>query len=393
MLTAIFLGDPSVGAPSHNFQANTQTELTQLVTDWSAQQNINPANWFGDGYQDVSGITYDPNNAWVWDALGIEAPSGWDPNAGGGNGGNGGNNNPPPPEEPSWETVTPENQATPEQIRQLYRQYAGYSDEEIDSMGIIEYHTQTHPITYDDLLNWAQTAPEVQASLEEHQALAEEEQQRYDEGLAIINDSDLSNDQKEAWKIIYDNYDGDTVNEQQILDAFETAKTNTLDPYWAGLLDLAEQDFINQLDTLSGKRERELETEGIAEEQRLSGAQASLESRGMTFSGESVEQLGTRSGVGTAYGEEGTGLLGQQSRLISTASAAEHARLTQEIGIGIEGQLGSGALGQFNIPGYTQVGTSQGSLPTEQNQVYGNYLNQLLRNAYGVAQYNQNQQL
>ena len=392
MLTAIFLGDPSVNASQQTVMGDTQQELQAEVERLSVELGVNPTNWYGDGYQDISTIPPENQNDWARNVFNIETPQ------------QTGNTpidmpglpapvtppaTPTTPEEPEFEAVTQENQVNVIQIQEIYQQYAGReaTPEEI------AYHTQSNPISYDDLLNWAQTAPEVKASFDEQQALKDEEQQRYDEGLAIINDSDLPEDQKELWRTLYENYDGDTVDVQQILDTFEQIKTNTLDPYWAGIIDLAEQDFINQLETLSGNREREIETEQALEEQRLRGTQAGLEQRGMTFSGEAVEQLGTRSGVGTAFGEEGTGLLGQQSRLISTASAAEHQRLTQEIGMGIEGQLGSGSLGQFNIPNYTQVGTSQGQLPTQQEQAYGSYLNQLINNAYGVGQYNQNQQI
>jgi len=420
---AVFLGDPNVEADKQTVMASTQQELQKEVERISAQLKVNPANWYGDGYQDIERIPADVSNAWAREVFGIVHPSittwegvfeditGREPTeedlklksqyTNRGQIEKWFNKQkdvpidmpglpepvtPPATEEPTedtgFEAVTPENQVNPIQIQEIYQQYAGREATEAE----IEWHTQTHPISYNDLLNWATTAPEVAA---EYELNVTEKQARYDEGLAIINDSNLPDDQKELWRTLYENYDGDTVDVQQILDTFEKVKTDTIDPYWQGLIDLAEQDFRYQLDTITGRRERELETEQATKEQRLKGAQASLEARGMTFSGEAVEQLGTRSGTGTAYGEEGTGLLGQQSRLISSASAAEYARQTQELGMGIESQLGSAGLGQFNIPDYTQVGTVEGQLPTQQEGAQASYLNQLLRNAYGVSQYNQ----
>lgn len=256
MLTAVFLGDSSVNAPAQIVKGDTIAELKKAVETVSAKYGVNPANWYGDGYQSVSSIPAESKNNWARNAFSSSttptagsAISGNASNISGsstsGNnvnsatkkgdqvaiylGGNGipytvitgtganeisekaislginpnnlyGNNFKSVLSLPSgndqaledlktsigttiynqvkanWQVATNKtdtttnkaitttsptktNYVTEEQIQEIYRQYAG-RDATAEE---IAWHTQSHPISYDDLLNWAKTAPEVTA--------------------------------------------------------------------------------------------------------------------------------------------------------------------------------------------------------------------------------------
>ena len=72
MLTAIFLGDPSVNAGTQMVKADTQLELNKEVERISAKLGVNPANWYGSGYQNPSTIPVDSQNNWARNIFNVQ---------------------------------------------------------------------------------------------------------------------------------------------------------------------------------------------------------------------------------------------------------------------------------------------------------------------------------
>jgi len=237
------------------------------------------------------------------------------------------------------------------------------------------------PATSAELTNWAKETP---ASLEQFlnkeqkaygyvsKEQGVENKARYDAAIAIIDSSNLPDDIKSLWKTtvgLYPNAaDFDTT---EILNTFNQIKSNTIDPYYKELADVAIKDVQTAVNQSNASRQSELEAQNVNAQNAITGAQSNLESTGMTFSGQGVEQLGT----GSAYAAIGAeapvqtpfagidptklqGSVGQNNRLIATSTAAKYASEQQEIGRTAENMLGSSALSNVNGLQYTPAGVN-----------------------------------
>jgi len=184
--------------------------------------------------------------------------------------------------------------------------------------------------------------------------------------LAIIDASNLPDEIKALWRQTVSLYpDATDFQPQQIIDTFNKIKTETVDPYFKELTDLAVGDVKTAFNQLKDARTSELESERYNSADAIRQARAGLEKSGMTFTGKGIEQLGASSayaqntdGVATPSqigfaGMPGVfyeGNVNQANRLLSTSTAARYAAQQQTLGRAAENQLGSGAVA-INLPG------------------------------------------
>ena len=163
------------------------------------------------------------------------------------------------------------------------------------------------------------------------------------------------------------------MNFQQITDEdmkgfFAKAKAEQ-DPYYNQIFSRAGQDFEYSLDFMKKQRETQMEEERIRIENDRRAARADLESRGLTFSGEGVRQLG---GLGALTAEQigkilPEGSLPQQERLMLTSNQANFEKNLRDYTRGTEDVLGSQTLAGLKTP--TLSGRQLYQAPSE--RVYG----------------------
>lgn len=209
--------------------------------------------------------------------------------------------------------------------------------------------------------------------------------ERTQQAIDFINNSGLPEDLKAMYADMIRTYPpGIEFDAQEMINTFNKIKDNTIDPHFKELADLAVNEIQQNLSSSIEQRTAQTEQEEINKQQAIASQQKSLEARGMTFSGEGVKQLGAESAFGGQLG--GEGLIPQQKRMLATSSKARYEDYLNTLGRGVESQLGTGALGQFNIPNYQQVGGITGSLETQKQGVYGGTMSDLL------SQYRQKQQ-
>ena len=178
-----------------------------------------------------------------------------------------------------------------------------------------------------------------------------------------------------TFKTIMEQWDPATeINIPNILTSFDDLSKKTIDPYFQEQAMIAKDQVANELGFAQGERGRQLTAEQTTAEENIRGAKASLESRGMTFSGEAGRYLGPQS----AYGGQqfGEGLVPQQNALTASSSAARYQKSLQDLQRSAEMQLGTtGAAGL--VPGVSQLGGVTGTMPQQQQQAKGSALTSL----------------
>ena len=237
------------------------------------------------------------------------------------------------------------------------------------------------PATSAEFENWAKETPEaLNAFLNKEQEklgyvsheMGENKKRRYDESMSIIDDNDLPDDIKRLLKNVVGMYpDATEFNTEEIIKSFNEVKNETIDPYFKELADIAIKDVQTSVSQMKKARELELESEGATADSLVEQAKDSLESRGMTFSGEGVKALGTDS----AYADTGSGenivtpfagidpelmkgSVGQYNRLISTSTAARHAADQQTLGRKAEDYLGGSRASNITGLDFAPAGVS-----------------------------------
>lgn len=206
------------------------------------------------------------------------------------------------------------------------------------------------------------------------------------DALQIIADSDIPDALKTLYSEVVKNWDPDAeIQPDTIIKKFQEIRESTIDPYIGGLANLAIKETTDAMDMLNKLRGVETETEEANTAQDIKNTQADLEARGMTFSGEAINQLGKEG----AYADRGNpsqqlqfgmplpeGLIPKKNRLISTSSAARYKDSINQLGSAAEANLGSEKAAGL-VGGYTPAGGVQGDLATKKQTAYGSLLNTL----------------
>jgi len=219
-------------------------------------------------------------------------------------------------------------------------------------------------------------------------------QKNLDAAYKIIDDAvangSIPPDVAALWKEVARTYPkGAEFDTTKILNSFNDIKSKTIDPYYKELADIAMKDVKDSFAVLNASREREVEAQNATAGQNIRQAKAGLESAGMTFSGQGVQQLGAQS----AYSQSGTkttpgqipfgglfheGTVNQANRLMMDDSAARYNAAIQDLGRAAENQLGSEAMKASGIP-YTSAGVNlTGSIKTSKQEKLGGTLSKII---------------
>lgn len=243
-----------------------------------------------------------------------------------------------------------------------------------------------------EMQNWAKETPQtLESFLQAEQVrygytskaqLAANSQNATDALAMIDADTNLSPEMKALFKQVVQSYNGGIeANSKDILDTFNTIKSTTIDPYYAGLAGLAAKQLIDQVSSLQTQRSQELETQGTAATQAVTDEQKALEAKGMTFTGEGVKQLGAGSATDPAKfggGPIPEGLIPQSNRLIASSSALRYQDALNTLGANTEATSGSAAASA--VPGYTPAGGVLGTTPKAQQAEEASALTSVMNN-------------
>lgn len=91
-------------------------------------------------------------------------------------------------------------------------------------------------------------------------AMGTERKARYDAAIALIDASNLPDEIKAMWKTTVGNYpDATDFNTTDIINTFNKIKTETVDPYFKELTDVAINDIKTTLGDINTNRNLELE--------------------------------------------------------------------------------------------------------------------------------------
>jgi len=238
-----------------------------------------------------------------------------------------------------------------------------------------------------ELANWSKETPQMleqflSAEQKKYGYVSKEmgadRKKRYDDAIAIIDASDLPPEIKSLWKTTVGNYpDATDFKPEEIINTFNKIKTDTIDPYYKELADVAIKDLGTAFGDLQTARTAELEAERANSGQAVRQAKEGLEKSGMTFTGKGIEDLG----AGSAYAQPGAlnvatpvqtpfaglsdvfyeGNVNQANRLVSTSSAARYAANQQALGRRAEDFLGSSATSAVPGLNFTAAGVTAGS--------------------------------
>ena len=203
--------------------------------------------------------------------------------------------------------------------------------------------------------------------------------------IDYINSQDLPADLKSLYITTVQNWDPTVeLNIENIISTFNKIKTETIDPRFQGLANLAIES-LNVAKTAQDKqRAIELETQEANQLGDIKGTQAGLEAAGLTFSGVGMEALGTGLSAVVPFGGQNIeGLVPKKHRLIATSSEATFQQNLKNMGLAAEETLGSSRVSGL-VPGYAPVGSVVGSLTEDKQAVegaaLGNILNQQIDN-------------
>ncbi len=254
-----------------------------------------------------------------------------------------------------------------------------------------------------ELANWAKETPNaLDQFLAKEQKVygyvskadGEDKKARYDAAMATIDNSNLPDDIKSLWKQVVGMYpDATDFNTEEIMNTFNQIKSETIDPYYKELADIAINDIKNTKEFMDAERERELEEQRTIAGQNIRQTKSGLEKSGMTFTGKAIEELGAESAYSQEEGD-GTmptqipfagvdglfyeGNVNQSNRLLATSTAARYAQAQQELGRNAEDYLGSTEAANLGIA-YSPSGVSlTGKLATEKEGKSASTLQQLI---------------
>lgn len=225
------------------------------------------------------------------------------------------------------------------------------------------------------------------------------------EAMKIINESNLPPELKALWGSFVTEYEGVEVDQQEILDTFAKIKSETIDPYFKGLTDLAIADVKNNFSYLDRSRETEQEIERAQAGIDIRQAKAGNEAAGMTFTGKAITDLGAES----AYAQDPNtanaiptqepfggmfyeGTVNQNNRLLASSSKSRYEKSIADMGVAAESSLGSGTVAGLGL-GLPTAGGVEGDLKTQKDAKESETLNDLLTNYYEKQQLNTNQTL
>lgn len=197
--------------------------------------------------------------------------------------------------------------------------------------------------------------------------------------IDFVNSQDLSADVKALYIATIQNWDPNLeLNAENIIATFQKIKSETIDPRFQGLANLAIESVKTAQKSYADQRALELESEAASKSEAIRAAQGGLEASGLTFSGEGVRQLGTDIAAPVTFGGPSVeGLVPKQHRLISTSSEAAYQQNLKNLGLAAEEQLGSSGVSGI-IPGYVPVGSVVGSLTEEKQAAEGSALGNIL---------------
>jgi hypothetical protein len=213
--------------------------------------------------------------------------------------------------------------------------------------------------------------------------------------MDVINNSYLTEDLKRLFRTIITNWDPSReLNAENVINAFKDLQTKTIDPYFQILSKAAIDDITKARDYGVQQRAFDQEAEQLQAQRNISNTQLDLEGRGMTFSGEGVEKLGTQSAYPTtdigalppsAFGE---GLVPQVNRITADTSKLRYQQQLESMQRQAEQQLGT-AQAQTLFPGITPLGgITEGlsNIGSQKNQAYQSALSSLAgQNAQNLA--------
>lgn len=209
--------------------------------------------------------------------------------------------------------------------------------------------------------------------------------------LDYIASSDLPGDLKAFYSEAVKQWDPNIeLNAENIISTFKKIQTETIDPYFQGLANLAISSVERAVESTNKQRAIEKEQEEAAAKQAVTSAQAGLEASGLTFSGKGAEYLGKQSAFGENPIEQSSGFgstipegyIPQQNRLIATSTEAKYQDTLKSLGQQAEEKLGSAKAAQL-VGGYSPAGGVEGGLATEKSAKYGSTFGSLLNQQIG----------
>ena len=306
--------------------------------------------------------------------------------------------------QPSGETTTGEPTTTggmtPYEINSMYQKYFGRNAESAE----MDYWTGRSDTELRNQLESDYSDPVTGAGhpydgspIDKGQTQSRKDLQKKeatDEGLAFIEEARKQGRITDEWASLLSGsleaYGAETINAEDIIASFEEVRKE-IDPHFQGLTDLMIQSIKDSLLSKEEQRLLELQQEGMNKEEAIRTAQGELESKGLTFTGKGVEELGVLSAY--APGQVPSGTLGEGSvqkrqNLIAESSQARHQAELKQIGLSAEEQLGSEGLAGLSLP-YAKVGGVSGIIPTQQQEAYAAWINEELARKEKEAQFEQ----
>jgi hypothetical protein len=269
-----------------------------------------------------------------------------------------------------------------------------------------QQRAQGQPSSYQDWLSADRGTPANTASAPNAPTADTAQSDSMRGALDVLESSpffqNLPEDQKALLRMTVKSWDpAKEVNMENVLKEFERIKTQTIDPQFKEQIDVFSSDVRDQWANIQANRGMELEGERAMAGGNIRQARSDLEGRGMTFSGQGIEQLGAKS----AFAQEGEGPLvqrpvganedltnkggmtfqdgrffegnvNQANRLMSTASAQRYQENLRRLGRQAETQLGAAGAASL-LPGFVPAGQTTGSIEAGKQQQLGTTLTQL----------------
>ncbi len=170
--------------------------------------------------------------------------------------------------------------------------------------------------------------------------------------------------------------------DKYIQEGLTAAKTE-MSPYYDEQKKLVLAKYNQGLTDLAAQRDIETQIEKINRDKEKKAIQNDLESRGVTFSGEAVETLGSESALSPELRSQLEGRFQKEQNLIASTSALRFSQNLRDIG-----QTAETTLGSANVPtaaGYTPTLGVRGSLEREQTTNELNRANELARSKVARA--------
>lgn len=212
---------------------------------------------------------------------------------------------------------------------------------------------------------------------------------------AKIDESDLPAETKNLFKAVIRNWDLNTeINFENVINEFKKIEKQTIDPSYAEKVNAFTRDLVlaKQQEEQRRALEREEEEQILGERERA--AKASLEARGLTFSGKAIDELGEQS----AFARQGSpeaeiskiplqipfggdfieGSLPKSARLLRSSSLARNRAILEQLGARAEEALGTEEALRLGIP-FTPVsgGIKTGKIKEARNIEAGQALQQI----------------